>query len=68
MSPTIRDRLVVLLCFALALVALFLSGGCGAVADGGARAVVVSSPLSGYRCFAILDGQDRPVGGNCVAD
>lgn len=48
---------------------LYLSIGCGkaekeAKASGSTRAVSISGP-SGSECFAILDGDDKVVGGNC---
>lgn len=49
--------------------ALYLSIGCGkseneAKAAGAARAIYISGP-AGAECFAIVDGDDKVVGGNC---
>lgn len=64
---TIFGGIFSLLGIALAI-GLFLSGCGSSHADSGASAHQVTSPLPGYTCFVIEDGNGTPVGGNCVKD
>ena len=53
---------------ALVLVALSLAACAKVKASGSASAQLVTSPLPGYTCFAIMNGAGDAVGGACVKD
>jgi hypothetical protein len=51
----------------LIVVAMLLGGsGCGKASASVARAETIPSPVSGYTCFIIYNGDGVAVGGNCV--
>lgn len=47
---------------------LLVFTGCGVHAAGQPSAIEVTAPQVGYRCFAIMDGDGKAVGGNCLKD
>jgi len=53
----------------IALIVLVLfSSACGKATANSSRAEVVPSPMSGYTCFVIYNGEGVAVGGNCVKE
>jgi hypothetical protein len=52
---------------AIAAISL-VSWSCGQAGATSNEAKVISSPMAGYVCFAIVDANGNAVGGNCVRD
>ena len=51
----------------LCVLALALSA-CARTSADSVRAEIIPAPASGYTCFAIMNGDNQPVGGNCVRE
>jgi hypothetical protein len=57
-----------MICALLAMMCFMFGVACARTDADSSRAETIASPMAGYTCFAIKNGEGLTVGGNCVKD
>ena len=68
MKTKVEIKLVSFGLFLFGIGVALLSLSCGKAQSSTKRAEIIPSPTSGVTCYAIIDDNEKVVGGNCLRD